>query len=81
MTFTLLIQRNIHSADQSITQTREGLNQYNLKNENDKRVDVSEERMSTPPQRPIVPKSNHANVTPKLDNKYDHETDIEDEDI
>ena len=43
-------------------QTRERINQYNLKNKGDKRVEVSEERLSTPPQRPTIPKTNHLNV-------------------
>ena len=48
-------------------QTRERLNQYNLKNKDDKKVDVSEERLYTPPQRPTIPKTNHVNVVQNLD--------------
>ena len=61
-------------------QTRERLNQYNLKNKDDKRVDVSEERLHTPPQRPTIPKTNHVNVVQNLDDNHDHEMDIKDED-
>ena len=59
-------------------QTRERLNQYNLKNKGDKRVEVSEERLTTPPQGPTIPKTNYAKVT--FDDDYDSEKIAADDD-
>ena len=58
-------------------QTRERINQYNIKNKGDKRVEVSEERLSTPPQGPTIPKTNHVNVT--FDDEYDLEKETADD--
>ena len=43
-------------------ESRERLNQYNLKHKDDKRLEVSETRLEKAPQRPIFPKTNHVNA-------------------
>ena len=60
-------------------QTRERLNQYNLKNKNDKRVDVSEERLNTPPQRPTILKTNHVNTDLNEDEESNQEEESQDD--
>ena len=60
-------------------ETRERVNQYNLKHKDDKRVEVSEERLDRPPQHPTLPKTNHLNGIMKEDIDYDEEAYVEEE--
>ena len=60
-------------------ETRERVNQYNLKHKDDKRVEVSEERLYKPPQRPTFPKTNHLNGIMKEDADYDEEEYVEED--
>ena len=60
-------------------ETRERVNQYNLKHKDDKRVEISEERLDKPPQRPTLPKTNHLNGIMKEDADYDEEEYVEED--
>ena len=42
-------------------EVRERVNQYNLKHKEDKRAEVSDNRLNKPPQGPTLPKANHLN--------------------
>ena len=41
---------------------QERVNQYNLKNRNDKRVDIAEGRLDKSPQGSVIPKVNNVNI-------------------
>ena len=55
------------------------MNQYNLKHKEDKRVEVSDDRLDKPPQGPTLPKINHLkskhDETLELDFEYEQEED------
>ena len=57
------------------------MNQYNLKHKEDKRAEVSDDRLDTPPQGPTLPKANHLNSkfdeTSESDVEYEQEEDKE----
>ena len=53
------------------------MNQYNLKHKEDKRAEVSDDRMDKPPQGPTLPKVNHLNS--KLDETLESDFECEQE--
>ena len=54
-------------------EARERVNQYNLKHKDDKRTEVSENRLDKPPQSPIIPKTDHLHATIGGDGNSDYE--------
>ena len=60
---------------------RERVNQYNLKHKEDKRAEVSDDKLDKPPQGPTFPKANHLksnfDETSESDVEYEQEEDEE----
>ena len=54
-----LLQRSKHINDKEAWGR---VNQYTVKHKDNKRVEISEESLDTPPQRPTFLKTNHINV-------------------
>ena len=61
-------------------ESHDRLNQYNLKHKDDKRLDVSEIRLDKPPQSPMIPRTNHANVNLDEEGEYNEEEESKNDD-
>ena len=62
-------------------EAQERIHQYNLKYKEDKIVEVSDDRLDKPPQRPTLPKVNHLNsrINEKLESNVEYEQEEDEE--